>query len=166
WRQGDIAFLKPEDAFSPQDHDVLIKPAKGAKFGYLPAKATGHPVIILSSPTERSTHVLITPVSAYSSGEDNNYLPPWEQEAHKWKYHRCFRSFDGCERYSDEFPPLYLEGGKSMPKPRASWLYVQSLWVVPLSVIGIFTKTRDLLRVRQDSVKSLLDHMKAECKSW
>lgn len=166
WRQGDIAFLKPEDAFSSQDYQTLIEPSNGFKFGYLPPKATGHPVIILSSPTEKSTHVLVTPVSAYSSSEQNNFLPPWKQAPHQWKYHRCFRSFYGCERYTNEFPYLYLEDGKSMPKPKASWIYIQSLWAVPLSVIGIFTKTRELLRVREDSVKSILDHMRAECKRW
>ncbi|KAM7197289.1 hypothetical protein V8F33_005717, partial [Rhypophila sp. PSN 637] len=163
---GDIAYLLPEDAFPPDEHKALIQPPPGCRLGYLPAKATGHPVIILSQPTEKSTHVLVTPVSAYSSGDFNNYLPPWKQEPHKWKYFQDFRSFHGCERYCDKYPPLYLEGDKSMPKPRASWLYVQSLWAVPLTVIGKFTKVRDFLRVRQDSVDSLLSHMQARCRRW
>ncbi|KAL2018234.1 hypothetical protein VTK56DRAFT_1141 [Thermocarpiscus australiensis] len=160
WREGDIAFLRPSGEFSSSDYDALIRSR------YIPAKATGHPVIILRRLSEHSTHVLITPVSAYSSGPFNHYLPPWKQVHHAPKHPRDFRGFHGSELPNDEFPALFLEEGQSMPKPRTSWLYIQSLWVVPLSVITRFTKSRELLRVRADSLDDLRRDMARRCKSW
>ncbi|KAK3687742.1 hypothetical protein B0T22DRAFT_350506, partial [Podospora appendiculata] len=166
WQEGDIAFLKPDDSFTEEEHRELIQAKPGHKHGYIPARACGHPVIVLHRMSENSTHILITPVSAYSSGEENNYLPPWRQEYHKWKTPDDFRSFFGCERSSERYPYLYLEDGQSMPKPKASWLYIQSVWCVPLTVIGRFTKTRELLRVRNDSLVNLRQQMAEKAKRW
>ncbi|KAK4233997.1 hypothetical protein C8A03DRAFT_19029 [Achaetomium macrosporum] len=166
WREGDIAFLMPSAEFSSADYDALIRPSPGAQYGYVPPKATGHPVISVRRLSERSTHVLITPVSAYSSGPANDYLAPWKQVYHSRKNPRDFRAFHGSERPSDEFPPLFLEKGAAIPKPRTSWVHIQSLWVVPLTVLKRFTKSRQLLRVRADSLDDLRRHMARGCKSW
>ncbi|GAB1319578.1 hypothetical protein MFIFM68171_09788 [Madurella fahalii] len=163
WRERDIAFLKPSTLFCQADYDALVKPTAGrGKRGYVPEGATGHPVIILR---RAGDHVLITPVSAYSSGDQNNNLAPWNQKFHKHKCRSDFRSFHGTELASNGYPALFLEAG-SMPKPKTSWVYIQSAWVVPLSVITRFTKSRQLLRLRQDSLDSLCRHMAERCWSW
>ncbi|KAK3378722.1 hypothetical protein B0T24DRAFT_568271 [Lasiosphaeria ovina] len=160
WKEGDVAFLLPASSFSAEDHNNLIAG------GYMAEKATGHPVIILKRISGQSTHVLVTPVSAYSSGDFNNFLPPWRQIYHSRKNPRDFRSFDGCERSNRDYPPLFLEGGMAMPKPQASWVNIQSVWSVPLTVIGRFHKSRDHLRVRHDSLDSLRAHMAQRCALW
>lgn len=163
WRERDIAFLKPSTCFCLEDYNALIKPAAawGGR-GYMPEGATGHPVIILR---RVGNHVLVTPVSAYSSGDYNNNLAPWNQKFHRRKCRYDFRSFDGTELASNDHPALFLERG-SMPKPKVSWVYIQSVWVVPVSVITHFTKSRQLLRLRQDSLASLCRHMAERCWSW
>jgi len=186
WETGDIAFLIPEDHFPDEERNQLITPKRGRKHGYIPEKATGHPVIILDRLSRQSTHVLITTVSAYHSGPENNYEAPWNQRWHEWKDPKDFRSFHGCEKYDERWPALHLRDGKSMPKPKTckypcskyspkrnpqltsgiAWLNIQSVWVVPLTVIGTFTKSRDLLRVRPDSIQSLKEHMELSCKGW
>ncbi|KAK0702070.1 hypothetical protein B0T26DRAFT_866153 [Lasiosphaeria miniovina] len=160
WKEGDVAFLLPASSFSAEDHNNLIAG------GYMAEKATGHPVIILKRISGQSTHILVTPVSAYSSGDFNNFLPPWRQICHSRKKPRDFRSFDGCERSNSDYPPLFLEGGMSMPKPQASWVNIQSVWSVPLTVIGRFHKSRDHLRVRHASLDSLRAHMARRCALW
>ena len=166
WQEGEIAFLQPASAFSDKDYADLITPKPGHRLGQIPSKATGHPVIILKRLSAASAHVLVTPVSAYSSGPDNNFLPPWRQHYHRRKDPNDFRSFLGCERYSTDRPSLYLADGRSMPKPRASWLNIQSAFVVPLNVISTFTKSRHLLRVQQESLDELRSHMAAKCHQW
>ncbi|KAK0641715.1 hypothetical protein B0T16DRAFT_516132 [Cercophora newfieldiana] len=167
WQAGDIAFLKHSDAFTEGEVRVLLEPKKGDREGYLPQKATGHPVIILERLSAQSTHVLITPVSAYSSSADNNYCPPWQQWAHRHKYPDYFRSFEGCERYDPVVPHLRLLPGQRMPKPKTSWVYAQSIFCVPLSVIGHFTKSPVLpcLRMCPDSLNDLISFMKTELRS-
>jgi hypothetical protein len=127
------------------------------RYGYMNERALGHPVIILDRISPESDHVLITSVSAYSV-ERNGGLPPWEQFCHRKKNPESFRSFNGCERYNTSVPPLYLVDGQ-MPKPEASWVYCESLYVVPLSVIGVFTKSKTQLRMRPDSLEELMTFM-------
>lgn len=47
WKEGDIAFMKPAGAFSPKDYDELIRS------GYVPERATTHPVIILTAQNQK-----------------------------------------------------------------------------------------------------------------
>jgi len=162
WEEGDIAFLKPVDEFSSEQCDELLAARPHRPRGYLHPRAAGHPVIILSRLSPASTHVAITPVSAYSSGPDNNYLPPWQQRCHDRKQPGDFRSFVGSALAPGKSPDsaLRLRDNKTMPKPKASWVYVQSVWVVPLTVLKGFTKSRQgLLRVEPESLASLRRHM-------
>lgn len=58
--------------------------------------------------------------------------------------------------------PFEITPADNLSFPRS----VQSVWVVPLTVVGRFTKSRDLLRVRQDSLDNLRGHMEAKCRRW
>ncbi|KAH8888413.1 hypothetical protein GQ53DRAFT_238664 [Thozetella sp. PMI_491] len=159
WKTGDIAYLRRWETFNSSELTTLINS------GYMPPKATNHPVIILERRSGKSTHALITPVSAYSA-ENFNGLAPWNQPAHWRKDRRDFRSFVGSER-STSRKLLYLEEGKSMPKPQASWVNIQSVWVVPVTVLGVFTKSREgHLRVSQDSLDDLTMHMRERSYQW
>ncbi|KAK4034753.1 hypothetical protein C8A01DRAFT_18512 [Parachaetomium inaequale] len=158
WREGDIAFLRHERDFSCQERAELLR-------GYIPELATNHPVIVLRRLSERSTHVLITTVSAYAS-ERNQGLPPWRQRYHQEKRALDFRSFEGTERVSDHYPPLFLQPGQAMPKPQTSWVHIQSVWAVPITVLKVFTKTRTPLSMRPDSLDELRRHMAAKCRGW
>ncbi|KAK4448496.1 hypothetical protein QBC34DRAFT_465975, partial [Podospora aff. communis PSN243] len=160
WQKGDIAFLKTKDRLSVAQADALLKPAKGEKYGYMNERALGHPVIILDRISPQSDHVMITSVSAYSV-EMNGGLPPWKQRCHRTKNPQSFRSFDGCERYNKNVPPLYLVDGQQMPKPAASWVYCDNMYVVPLTVLGVFTKSKWKadLRMQPDSLKELMSFM-------
>lgn len=154
WQEGDIAFLKQSRTFSDEDYSALIQS------GHLQDKATGHPVIVLRRPSPRSTHMLVTTVSAFSSDEANNWLAPWEQEVHHWKHRLDFRSFEGTERSSREHAALQLEGARSMPKPRGSWVYIQNVYLVPVTVVGLFNKVQGpKLRVTRASLKDLRSHL-------
>ncbi|KAK5654282.1 hypothetical protein OQA88_7459 [Cercophora sp. LCS_1] len=168
WAEGDIAFLRHEDEFSEEEYRELRAPTPGNPRGYVHAGATGHPVIVVSRPSPTSTHVAITPVSAYSSSADNNFLAPWKQWCHRFKNPLDFRSFEGTELApSTPYRSLTLLDDKSMPKPEASWVYLQSVWVVPVTVLKGFTKSRQgLLRVSPDSMKSLRESMGRRCRTW
>lgn len=129
WEDRDIAYLKHSDQFSDEDKKALLEPERGNKHGYLPAKATGHPVIILRRISNKSTHVLITAISSYSACEGNNFLPPWKQEHHRWKKPKDFRALEGSELPLDSQRWVYLEKGERMPKNggHTSWIrYVLS----------------------------------------
>ncbi|KAK3374266.1 hypothetical protein B0T24DRAFT_594371 [Lasiosphaeria ovina] len=146
WKEGDIAFLKPAAAFTEQERDMLMRPTAGRRRrDTIPEKATDHPVIILRRLSEKSTHVMVATVSVYRCSDATGYTPPWKQEFHRHKLPEDFRAFDGCERSSTEYEPLYLQHGCHMPKPRASWVYIH-IWAVPLTVISGFNKARHLLR--------------------
>ncbi|KAK0715532.1 hypothetical protein B0H67DRAFT_464162, partial [Lasiosphaeris hirsuta] len=174
--EGDIAFLLSSDVFTSEEQKQLLTPKPGYKYGYVPPLATGHPVIVLKRLSPESQYILVTPISAYSWGKENKFDPPWEQLAHRWKAPSDFRSFFPCQRYqganaSDGGIPraheyLYLEGNKRMPKRNASWLHIQSVYVVPLTVMGHFTKSRELLRVDKESFNTLREHMAKDCKAW
>ncbi|KAK4134492.1 hypothetical protein BT67DRAFT_455856 [Trichocladium antarcticum] len=163
WREGDIAFLLPAGQYSPSDRLALLK---GHGKGHLDEKATGHPIIILCRLSEKSDHVLATTVSAYSSGPGNNFLAPWKQTYHRSKNPLDFLSFEGSERVNNKIPALHLEGG-SWAKPKTSWVYSQSIFVVPVSVLCRYNKAcGKQLRVRPDSLDFLRRHMEQRCRTW
>lgn len=156
WQDGEVAFLKLSNQFDDHDWNCLINS------GYLPKGATGHPVIILSRRSSSSTHVAVTTVSAYSSGKFNNYLAPWKQDFHYRKSRHSFRSFQGSERADGSRQLLYLEGKKMMPKPKASWVYIQSVYVVPITTLTLFDKAPTRLRMTKESLVDLRSHIAAE----
>ena len=123
WTVGDVAFLRPSTQFSESDYAALITPQRGQRCGYLNPSATGHPVIILAA---TSSHVVVTTVSAYGSGRENGFLAPWRQQCHRQKRPEDFRSFVGCEAFGSR-PLLRLEPGMAWPKPKTSWVYIQSV---------------------------------------
>lgn len=113
WSAGDIAFLRSHREFNRHDFTTFIRSKQ------LERGATSHPVIILTRRSTTATHVLVTPVSAYSSGPDNGYRPPWTQRRHRSKARHDFRAFCGSVRPQNERAHLFLEAG-SMPKPETS----------------------------------------------
>lgn len=151
WKEGEIAFLKDHTEFSFSDSDNLIKP------GQLQRGATKHPVIILKRHSTNSTYVLVTPVSAYGSGPDNKFLPPWKQRRHQFRATDDFRAFSGSERPTNQRPDLFLEAG-SMPKPRVSWVNVQNVYLVPIRTLKFFDKTEKVLCVNKASLADLRQH--------
>ncbi|KAL2193680.1 hypothetical protein P885DRAFT_44821 [Corynascus similis CBS 632.67] len=165
WQPGMVAFLHKKEECSPEDVQELIH-LRAVPFG-----AFGHPVIVLKRLSPKSTHVLITTVSAYSTGENNkNPCPPWKQRVHRYKRPEDFRSFLGSERVSDKYPALLLDPGKQFPKPNASWVYVQNVFVVPVNVLGVFARAPmppgTILTMCPDSLDNLLCHMADKCKVW
>ncbi|KAI1343141.1 hypothetical protein F5Y15DRAFT_429107 [Xylariaceae sp. FL0016] len=159
WKAGDVAFLKTSESFNSTDYYDLIKS------GYLPSGATCHPVIILeSSPDSRYHHV--TTISAYSSDEYSNFRPPWQQDIHYAKWACDFRAFDGSVKPNNDYDHLHLADGQMCPKLRTSWVYIQRLYVVPSRVLGTFDKAKQPLRMTQQSLRDLIDHMKAKSKCF
>ncbi|KAJ9142503.1 hypothetical protein NKR23_g7230 [Pleurostoma richardsiae] len=156
WKDGDIAYLKCHSTFSEADREELLES------GYLHYGATGHPCIILRHLS--GTHVLVTPVSAYSSGEFNGNLAPWKQEVHRLKSPDHFRAIQGSELPPNKRQALQLEMGMAMPKPRASWVNVQSVWMVPLTTISTFDKAQGVLRLTSESLSDLCSHVRARCR--
>ncbi|KAI1095564.1 hypothetical protein F5B19DRAFT_503740 [Rostrohypoxylon terebratum] len=152
WKDGDIAFLKDVHEFNLDEYNILIKT------GYLHAKATRHPVIILEHSKDYK-HFLVTTVSAYSSGKENNYLPPWRQYNHKCKRRENFRAFAGSEKPFYYQNHLELADGGCFPKPETSWVYMPATFVVPASVLKEFDKTPRRLRMTEESLKELLHDM-------
>ncbi|KAI2463728.1 hypothetical protein F4781DRAFT_437108 [Annulohypoxylon bovei var. microspora] len=152
WQDGDIAFLKGVEEFTQGEYDTLIKTR------YLHPKATKHPVIILEHSKDHK-HFLITTVSAYGSGHENNYLPPWKQYNHKCKPRTAFRAFSGSEKPFYKQNHLQLADGGCFPKPQTSWVYTPSAFVVPSSTLKEFDKAPKRLRMTQESLKDLLDDM-------
>jgi hypothetical protein len=118
WQDGDIAFLKTCNAFSPRDYNELIAS------GYLHEKATCHPVIILKA---HSGGAIITPISAFSSGADNNFLPPWQQFYHRHKSLDDFRAFIGTARPNNRHDSLQLAD----PNMKSKFLF--SCLMAPIS---------------------------------
>lgn len=177
WQKGEIAFLKPAVAMEPADrHDLVAS-------GYIPERACCHPVIVLERAGPAATHCLVTTVSAYSASAENNFVPPWRQRAHSRKHRQDFRAFDGSVRpppdttttapsqpqqQQQQHALLRLCDGRRMPKPRASWVYVQTCWVVPVAVLGHFDKAGagPPLRMTADSLADLRSHMAARSKAY
>ncbi|VUC22958.1 unnamed protein product [Clonostachys rosea] len=162
WKEGDIAFLKPwdeiENDLPPKAFSSFRKAIGHQK------RACKHPVIILKASPDGS-HFAVTTVSAYSSSGDNGFLAPWNQPHHSRKARKDFRSFDGSERATGR-PTLLLEGGKLMPKPKLSWVYIQSVFVVDVKALKVFTKSRDHLRLTPLSLTDLWAHMEAETRDF
>lgn len=164
WTEGDIAYLKDARSFSARDQQNLINS------GYLPARATSHPVIVLKA---WNGQAMIIPVSAYSSGADNNNLPPWQQRCHIRKRIADFHYFVGSappparERNGTSIAPtrgLTLLGGAQMPKPKVSWVNLQSVWTVPFSALGYFNKSPTQLRLDAISLQTIRVLLTSRCK--
>ncbi|KAI0429326.1 hypothetical protein F5Y09DRAFT_356987 [Xylaria sp. FL1042] len=159
WQPGDIAFLKQAERFSDTEREALLESRRVQK------NATGHPVIILGR-SDDSQGYIVTTVSAYTSGDHNNYLPPWKQEKHKGKDISGFRAFEGSVKPNNNFQHLYLEDGKTWPKPRTSWVYIHYRSTVPASALINYDKTKSQLRMTPESLQDLLDHMQAKSKDF
>ncbi|KAI2627154.1 hypothetical protein GGS21DRAFT_255947 [Xylaria nigripes] len=157
WLPGDIAFLKSQVDFTQVERAQLLDN------GHLPPRATGHPVIILDR-SNNSLDFLVTTVSAYSSSSYNNYLPPWQQDAHKRKNINGFRAFQGSARPNDNFPHLRLQGNKVWPKPETSWVYIHQSFIVPASTLINYTKSRCQLQMAPESLKDLVSHMESKSR--
>ncbi|KAI1366927.1 hypothetical protein F5Y08DRAFT_350522 [Xylaria arbuscula] len=156
WQPGDIAFLKKSDQFNKTERDAVPK---------LPDKATGHPVIVLDRSPDGERHTIIT-VSAYNSGEENNYLPPWKQVVHERKDKRCFRAFEGSERPDNYRPYLELIDGQQWPKPKMSWVYVRHWSTVPKSTLIWYDKPASQLRMDRESRLDLVAHIQKACSDF
>ncbi|KAI8946469.1 hypothetical protein F4801DRAFT_596452 [Xylaria longipes] len=156
WQLGDIAFLKWADSFSQSERTELLESRR------VHAAATGHPVIILARSND-SRYYIVTTVSAYSSGEYNNYLPPWKQNAHERKHIDGFRAFEGSARPNNKFEPLRLADDKQWPKVETSWVYIHHPCLVPATTLINYTKSRSQLRMEPTSLQDLLGHMEAKC---
>lgn len=161
WREGHVAFMKKADALSPRDHDALIASR------YLPESATGHPVVVLRV---SETHLVVTPVSAYNAAAQK-FLAPWRQGWHRGNLkERLFRAFAGSQRPCPHDPSprplLELLPGMAMPKPRESWVYVDSVWCLPLTAIGKFNKVDGFMMMAPESFASLREHMDEVGGKW
>lgn len=152
WRDGDVAFLKWSDQFNEEEKRGLLDS------GQLHPRSTGHPVIILYRSGD-AKHYIVTTVSAYSSGEMNGFLPPWEQAAHGRKFKDDFRAFEGSARPNNKFKCLRLKDSQQWPKPRTSWVFVKRPYLVPASALIIYTKARSRLSMTPESLEDLRQHM-------
>ncbi|KAI1310715.1 hypothetical protein F5Y03DRAFT_392163 [Xylaria venustula] len=157
WQPGDIAFLKKAEEFSAAEQNEVLERG-GVHIG-----ATGHPVIILGRSND-SRGYTVTTVSAYKSGEENDYLPPWKQAIHYKKDADGFRAFEGSARPNNKFQHLYLEGGKLWPKPKTSWVYIHTRYTVPPSTLVRYNKTKSQLRMTRESLQDLLRHIHTTSK--
>ncbi|KAI1662217.1 hypothetical protein F4813DRAFT_396908 [Daldinia decipiens] len=155
WQDGDIAFLRPHYEFPKAVYNALINT------NYLHRKATNHPVIILEHSMD-SRFYLVTTISAYNSGPENDYLPPWRQPHHRNKYRYDFRAFKGSVRPDNRRDFLRLEGKDPLPKPKTSWVYTRSAFVVPSSILREFDKFQGVPRMTQKSLNDLLDHFRED----
>ena len=148
WQDGDIAFLKSCEYFLPEDHQDLIAS------GYLHPKATSHPVIILQAGAGRA---IVTTVTAFSSGPQTNFCPPWRMRVHQDKRLDDFHAFFGTE-----LPPnsrhahLKLSDSEGkMNKPQASWVYIKHFFTVPYTVLLRWNRVPQQLRVSEESLVQL-----------
>lgn len=153
-QERDIVFLRKHEFLTPHDYDCL------ARTGYLPRAAAGHPVIVLHYEQD-STHAIVTTVSAYSSGADNNNLAPWNQSHLRRMGRGVFRAFQGSERPDNRRASLQLEDGKLMPKPKCSWVNTSCAFVVPITALQRFDKSDTRLRMTSESLMDLSVHMRA-----
>ena len=111
WRGGDIASLKPERLFSPDQYNALLAPRAGSTRGYLDAQACGHPVVIVLRLSKRSTHAMITPISSHGSGHTALALP-WARRRNRHKDAEHFRAICDTPRPSTRREALLLESGR------------------------------------------------------
>ncbi|KAK2610874.1 hypothetical protein N8I77_004267 [Diaporthe amygdali] len=148
WQDGDIVFLKYSQHFLDKDYKELIAS------GYVHRQATGHPVIILQAGSGRA---IVTPVTAYSSGPEINFLPPWRMAAHQEKHLHDFHAFIGTELPPNS-PHEHLklsDPGSKMNKPRASWVYAKNFWTVPYRALLPWNKVPGRLQVSGESLARL-----------
>lgn len=148
WQDGEIAFLKSSEYFLPKDYQDLIAS------GHLHPKATGHPVIILKAGPGRA---IVTTVTAFNSGPENNFLPPWRKRAHQEKHLDDYHAFIGT-KLPPNSPNAHLklsDSGAKMNKPRASWVYIKHLFTVPYTVLLRWDKVPQQLRVSAESLAQL-----------
>lgn len=148
WQEGDVAYLRPSELFTERETRELITTRLIDRY------ATGHPCVILKVlPDDRA---VITTVSAYGSGAHNNNLVPWLAKKRRYGSQMTFfRSFEGSVCGSANFKPLQLIKGQTMPKPETSWLNINNVWAVPMSVLTSFTKSRYLLSMTPESLSDL-----------
>ncbi|KAK8043021.1 hypothetical protein PG994_013504 [Apiospora phragmitis] len=175
WEAGHLAFLTSCERYNNEDYHNLIKSKE------IPHKATNHPCVILQR-LKDSDHCLITPVSAFSASEETNFLPPWKQSCHRYKKVEDFRSFRGSESSSSSSGSdsdsnndkscqiLELRNGRTMPKPKASWIYIQRIYVVPVHLLIPFKKPGRGEREPQEprqltgaSLATLRAHIQQKC---
>lgn len=151
WQEGDVAFLSQGRFYLAKypDHEY----SKLIKSGVLDEEATGHPCIILKLlPHDR---VVVTTVSAFGSGNYNKNKAPWKHLRCYMGRQALFRSFQGCELASRTTKPLKLLPGHQWPKPETSWVNIRSVWAVPMSALGSFTKSKQLLVMTPESLDEL-----------
>lgn len=148
WQDGEIAFLKSSEYFLAKDHQHLIAS------GHLHPKAAGHPVIILKAGPDRA---IVTTITAFNSGPQNNFLPPWRMHAHQEKHMDDYHAFIGTQ-LPPKSPNAHLklsDSGAKMNKPRASWVYIKHLYTVPYTVLLRWDKVPQQLRVSEESLAQL-----------
>ncbi|KAK6827441.1 hypothetical protein PG987_010782 [Apiospora arundinis] len=178
WEAGYLAFLTHFETWNQNDRDNLIRSKA------VDRKATNHPCVILERFPD-SDHCVITPVSAFNATEETGFLPPWKQPWHGKKKAEDFRSFRGSESSSSSSSDsgsdittslpfqqlLELRNGRTMPKPRASWIYIQHIFVVPVHLLIPFKKPgqgrksepREPRQLTQASLHNLRAHIQNEC---
>ncbi|KAG6363386.1 hypothetical protein INS49_008485 [Diaporthe citri] len=148
WQDGEIAFLKGSEHFSAKDYQDLIAS------GHLHPKAARHPVIILTAGPGRA---IVTTVTAFNSGPQNNFLPPWRMLAHQEKNLDDYHAFIGT-KLPPQSPNAHLklsDSAAKMNKPRASWVYIKHLYTVPYTVLLRWDKVIQQLRVSEGSLAQL-----------
>ncbi|KAK7955833.1 uncharacterized protein PG986_005055 [Apiospora aurea] len=181
WEAGHLAFLTSCERYNEEDYYNLIESKE------IPPKATNHPCVILQR-FHDSDHCLIAPVSAFSASEETNFLPPWKQWCHRHKKIQDFRSFRGSESSSSGSDSdsssstssngsntscqqlLELKNGRTMPKPKASWIYIQHVYVVPVHLLIPFKKPgrgerepREPRQLTDASLATLRAHIQQRC---
>ncbi|KAK7957905.1 hypothetical protein PG988_012753 [Apiospora saccharicola] len=172
WAAGQLAFLTSSERYNDEDYCNLIQSKE------IPPKATNHPCVILRR-DQGSDYCIITPVSAFSASEETNFLPPWKQRFHQKKARQHFRSFRGSESSSSSSDSiassndpcsqlLELRDGRTMPKPKASWIYIEHIYVVPVHLLIPFRKPgggwepREPRQLTDDSLAALKKHIARE----
>ncbi|KAK6853809.1 hypothetical protein PG995_010621 [Apiospora arundinis] len=178
WEAGHLAFLTHFETWNQNDTGNLIRSKA------IDRKATNHPCVIIQRFPD-SDHCLITPVSAFNASKETGFLPPWKQPWHSKKKADDFRSFRGSESSSSSSSGscsdittslpfqqlLELRNGRTMPKPRASWIYIQHIFVVPVHLLIHFKKPglgrksepREPRQLTQASLHNLRAHIQNEC---
>ncbi|KAK3304860.1 uncharacterized protein B0T15DRAFT_369610, partial [Chaetomium strumarium] len=163
--EGHIAYLTRWEELDQARRDEV-------RSCRIPRGAMGHPVIVLRRLSERPTHVLITCVSTHGAGPHDDFRAPWERpermRALGAKVPEDFRAFHGSERPSQVSEYLHLEGYNAWPKSQTSWVNTQQVDLVPVAILGWFTKPRrpQPLRVTRASLEDLRDHMARANWGW
>lgn len=175
WQGGDIASLMPPRLFSQDHYNALLKPSAGNTRSYLDIEACGHPVLVLLRLSKLSTHALITPISSHGSRANSVSVStgarklPWDRKSNRHKKPEHYRALCHSPRPNERYDSLQLEDGATLPMSHASWIDIQKVWVVPLSLLRPFSidgGPQWLPRLRRDSLIDLRGHMSEECGWW